>query len=189
MVELTGMDVLMVIADSQFRDEEYREPAAALARAKAGVDIASTTLSECTGTYGMKVKPDILITNADVNKYQAVIFVGGKGSAKYFNDKTALKIAKEMDGQGKLVCAICIAPSILANAGLLKGREATCYPSENDNLKSHGAKLIDKGVVRDGNIITANGPESAKEFGNMICDALGEKAPEPPVGIKDVDEE
>ncbi len=174
MIDLTGMDVLMVVASKNFRDEEYREPAEALAHAKAGVFIASSSKEVCKGMLGHTVTPDMLLSEADVSKYAAVIFVGGAGASEFFDDETAHKIAREAVEQGKLLCAICIAPSTLANAGVLNGKEATCFSSEKDNLAAKGAKFVAKGVVRDGKIITADGPKSAKAFAKAVCEALAE---------------
>lgn len=174
-VDLSGKDVLMVIASKNFRDEEYREPAEMLAHAKAGVDIASSSKETAEGMLGMKVTPDLLLSEVDVSKYAAVIFVGGSGASEYFDDPTAHKIATDAAEQGVLLCAICIAPSTLANAGLLEGRKATCFSSRAEHLKSKRANVVDEGVVRDGNIITADGPESAKAFGKEIVEALDEE--------------
>jgi len=172
MADLMGLDVLMVVASRDFRDEEYREPAQALAHAKAGVVVASSSKAEATGMLGHAVTPDLLLWQVNVSKFAAVIFVGGSGASEYFDDPTAHKIARDALAEGKLVAAICIAPSTLANAGLLKNKKATCFPSERENLKQHGAKLVDQPVVHDGNILTADGPESARAFAKTLCDAL-----------------
>ena len=172
MSDLTGMDVLMVVASNNFRDEEYREPAEALARAMAGVVVASSSKHECTGMLGYKITPDLLLSEVDLSKYAAVVFIGGSGAVEYFEDPTAQKLARDALAQGKLVGAICIAPSILANAGLLKGKRATCFSSEKANLTTKGAEFVGEGVVRDGKIITADGPSSAKAFANAMSEAL-----------------
>jgi len=189
MIDLTDLDVLMVIASNDFRDEEYLEPAEALARAKAGVAVASSSNEVAIGVNGHRVMPDLTLPEAKVADYAAVIFVGGAGSREFFDDPVAHRIAREAAEQGKFVCAICIAPSILANAGLLKGKEATCFPSERENLVAKGAKFVEQGVVRDGKIITADGPQSARLFGKAICDALTEGRPEePPRELRPEDE-
>ena len=71
-----------------------------------------------------------------------------------------------------LLAAICIAPSILANAGLLEGKKVTSYSSEASNIKSKGANYTSRPVEQDGKIITADGPGSAKAFGKAIAEAL-----------------
>ena len=178
MQDLTGMDVLMVVASRNFRDEEYREPAEALAHAKAGIVVASSSRDVCQGMLGHTVTPELLLSDVDVSNYSAVIFVGGSGASEYFDNPTAHQIAQDTVAQGKLLGAICIAPSTLANAGVLKGKKATCYSSERKNLKTKGAKLVDEPVVRDGDLITADGPDSAHAFGRAVCEALAEGRPE-----------
>lgn len=173
-IDLTGMDVLMVVASNEFRDEEFREPAEALAHVKAGVFVASSSKTVSTGMKGHTVSPDMLLSEVDVSKYAAVIFVGGVGAAEYFDDPVAHRIAQEAVRQNKLLCSICIASSTLANAGVLKGKKATCWPTEKSNLEAHGAIHVDDNLVRDGNIITSDGPENARAFARIICHALAE---------------
>jgi protease I len=177
-VDLTGLDVLMVIASKNFRDEEYREPAEALAHAKAGVDVAASSKETSEGMLGQKVTPDLLLSEVDVSRYAAVLFVGGSGAKEYFDDPVAHRIAREAAEQGKVVCAICIAPSTLANAGLLKGKKATCFASERENLEARGAEVLDEPVVRDGKFITADGPKSAHAFAKAVVGALAEQVEE-----------
>jgi protease I len=178
MIDLTGIDVLLVIASNDFRDEEYREPAQALAHAMAGVVIASSSKDAASGMFGAQVEPDLLLSEVDVSKYAAIIYVGGSGASEYFESATAHKIAQDAVAQDKLVCAICSAASTLANAGVLKGRKATCFTSEKANLEAKGAKVVKKSVVRDGRIITANGPDSAAAFAKVICETLAEERPQ-----------
>lgn len=163
---------LLIIAPKNFRDEELFDTKAELEKAGIETTIASTTTSTATGMLGGTAKPGITINEADAKDYDAIVFVGGSGSSLYFNNAAAHKIAKEGYESGKIVAAICIAPSTLANAGLLKGKRATCYPSEAGNLKSKGANYTAKSVEVDGKIITADGPQSAKSFGRAIAQAL-----------------
>lgn len=162
----------MVIAHEVFRDEEYAEPREVLERAGVEVTVASSSLDEATGRFGLKAKPDILVGDADIADYDAVIFIGGGGSREYFEDASALKLARDADEQGKVIGAICIAPHILANAGVIKGKKVTMYKSEVDEVKSKGADFTDKDVEVDGKIVTARGPEAATDFGEEVVNAL-----------------
>jgi protease I len=172
-VESMGKKVLMIIAPSDFRDEELLEPKKIFEKNKIAVTIASKGTKVATGMLGAKVNVDADIEDINVSDYDAIIFVGGVGSSIYFNDSTAHQIAREAYKKGKIVGAICIAPSTLANAGILKGKKVTSWPSEKTNIEQKGGIHTGKGVERDGNIITANGPQSAKDFGNEILKALG----------------
>lgn len=173
--KLEGRKVLMVIASSNFRDEEYSIPRQALEQQGAAVTVASSSLNESVGMLKReKVKPDALITKVKADSFDAVVFIGGVGAKEYFTNKTALKLAAEAYKQTKIVAAICIAPSILANAGVLKGKKATVFQSEADNLKKGGANYTGGAVEVDGNVITANGPQAAQQFANELVKALGE---------------
>ncbi|MBI4744862.1 MAG: DJ-1/PfpI family protein [Actinobacteria bacterium] len=169
---LKNINVLMIIAPSAFRDEEYQKPRKILESAGANITVASKTINTSVGVKGLRVTPDISIDKIKTSDYQAVIFVGGGGSREYFNDPKVHTIAKEADENGILIGAICIAPVILANAGLLKGKRATVFPSEIEPVKKRGAVYIGGSIQKDQNIITANGPESAEEFGKIILDNL-----------------
>ncbi len=175
MARLTGKKVLMVIAKKDFRDEEYAKPREILEKDGAKVTVACSSLAESTGMLGMKVKADILLTQAKSADYDAVVYVGGMGSTEYWDDSTAQRLAKEFAGAGKVTSAICLAPVTLANAGLLVGRQATVWESARGQLQEKGAKLATSGVAKDGTIITADGPQSAEAFGKALADALAAK--------------
>jgi protease I len=165
-------NVLMIIAPVNFRDEELLEPKKILEDSGAKVTVASKGTALAKGSRGASVKVDISISQVNVANYDAVVFVGGSGATVYLNDVTAHSIAKQTLAQGKILAAICMAPSIIANAGLLKGKKATAFPSESSNLTSKGAIVEDKNVVQEGKIITGKGPQAAKEFGEKIRDSL-----------------
>ena len=164
--------ILMIVAPEGFRDEECFVPKKVFEENQAEVIIASKDVKEAKGKLGGKIKVNMDISDAEVNDYDAVVFVGGPGAAAYFEDDMAQAIAKEAYDSGKVVAAICIAPSTLANSGILQGKKVTSYPSEKSNIESHGAIYTGASVEHDGSIITANGPQSAKAFGEAISKAL-----------------
>jgi protease I len=174
-----GKKVLMVIAPKDFRDEELIDTKRVLEEAGARVTVASRTLAESKGMFGAAARPDIALDRALAADYDAVVFVGGSGSKTYFDDPQAHALARDAAGAGKLVGAICIAPSILAKAGLLKGRKATVWDDKGPagpfaaNLRAGGATFTDEDVVRDGRFVTANGPKAAEKFGRMLVESLG----------------
>lgn len=168
-------DVLLIIAPN-FRDEELFDTKDVLEQAGLTTVIASKTAGTKKGMLGGTAEAEIAISKVNVANYKAIVFIGGSGSSVYFNDATALKIAKEAASKNKVTAAICIAPVILANAGILQGKKATVWDDEENTYSSKieekGAIYTDKDVEKDGNIITANGPEAAKKFGNAIVSAL-----------------
>ncbi len=165
--------VLMVIAPDQFRDEEYAKPKEILEGRGAHVVTASVAPGPCRGKLGMMARADIALVEAEASDYEAILFVGGAGAHIYFDDLDAHRLARTMHENGKVIAAICIAPSILAHAGLLEGVRATAFSSEEDDIRAHGAIWTGAPVELDGAIITGNGPAAARDFGMAIADVLG----------------
>jgi len=164
--------VLMVVAPQNFRDEEYQKPRQILEQAGFEIEVASKGVSEAVGMFGAKARVDKDITQVNVDDYLGVVFVGGTGAAVYFEDQNALNLAKNAFEKGKVVGAICIAPSILANAGILEGKKATVFFSEKESLTTKGVQYTGELVTVDGNIVTANGPGAVEKFGKKIVENL-----------------
>lgn len=163
---------LLVIAPHTFRDEEYSEPKEVLERRGVRTVTASTKVGMCTGKLGMVAHAEIALHEARATDYDAVIFIGGGGAQVFFDDPAAHDLARDALTRQSIVGAICIAPSILARAGLLSGVDATCFASQATDLREHGARYREDPVVRDGQIVTASGPDAATSFGEAIADAL-----------------
>jgi len=169
--------ILLIIAPQNFRDEELLETQKVLEAAGWQTEIASQKTGVIRGTQGTEVKVRKTLADTAVADYQAIVFVGGPGAQVYFDDLLALDLAKEAVDQGKTVAAICIAPTILAKAKLLVGKKATAFPSEKEQLQKEGAVWTDQPVVSDGQIITAAGPQVAKDFAWQIVAALEKQTP------------
>ncbi len=167
-------NVLMIIAPEGFRDEEYHEPREEFRKAGFEVVTASTIEGETLGMLGGTAIAEKAIDRVNAADFDAVVFVGGRGAAVYFDDPKAHQLAKDAADHGKVLAAICIAPNILANAGVLKGRKATTYKDEGliSNMRAKGAVYTGADVERDGKIITASGPSAAAKFGKEIVKAL-----------------
>lgn len=168
--------VLMVIAKQNFRDEELFEPRKALEERGHRVTIASSEPGACKGMLGGEAVADMALSQAQADDFDAVVFVGGSGAKAYFQDDHALGLARAAADQKKLVAAICLAPQVLANAGLLKGRRATAWSSQKQAMSEQGATWSAEPCVVDDTggttVITANGPDAAKAFGEAILKAL-----------------
>lgn len=160
--------ILFVIAHETFRDEEYKIPREILESNGFSVIVASSEKKPAISKYGMKVDVDLLLEEAKVKDFSAIVFVGGSGCKQYWNDITAHSLAKEFYEAGKLTTAICSAPVILANAGILKDKNATCFTDDKQHLLKNGANYIDEEVVTDGNIITGRDYNASEKFGHTI---------------------
>lgn len=175
--ELSGRRVAMIIAFREFRDEEYFIPKQILEMAGVNITTVSTSLGEAIGKMGGEAKIDLTLDELKAGDYNAVLFIGGPGAAKYIDDPQARQIAREVADSAMVLGAICIAPVILAKAGVLSGKQATVWSNIMDKsavkiLKEEGAEYRSEPVVIDGKIITADGPASAKKFAEAIIEAL-----------------
>ena len=163
---------VLIISRENFRDEELFETKRVLEGAGVRTAIASTKIGVVRGQLGVMAEARILLNQLRVDDYDAVVFVGGLGASEYFQNPIALRIARDAAARGKVVAAISIAPTILANAGVLRGVRATSLLSERPALERAGATYTGEPVERDRLIITAVGPMAANQFGRAIVDAL-----------------
>jgi len=169
-----GKKAVMVIACKDFRDEELAEPRKALEGAGVAVTVAATSLEGCKGMKGAEVTPDALVADLVADEYDLAVFVGGSGSAAYYEDEDVLAFAREVDEEGLVIGAICLAPGILARAGVLEGLEATAYDADlaRKALEEGGATYTGDPVTVDGVVVTGNGPEAARQFGEKLVEIL-----------------
>ena len=128
-----------------------------------------------TSAHQITLQMDEVIENIDHKQYEMMILPGGPGTSRLNESKILIDALKAFKEQGKYLAAICAAPSVLGQAGLLKGEKATCYPGYEDQLI--GAEVLsDEKVVVSGKIITAKGAGPALAFGFKILEVLkGEK--------------
>lgn len=169
------MQILMIIAKENYRDEEYTIPKKIFEDAGYTVITASKKTGLCKGKLGGSATATVALADVDVSDYAAVVFVGGSGATQYQQDVQAHLTAQEARTQSKLVAAICIGPTILAYAGVLENVHATVWNGDGEQstiLENQGAIYQNKAVVVDGKIITANGPEAAEEFARKIVKLL-----------------
>ena len=166
--------VYIFLADG-FEEIEALTPLDMLRRA--GIDTLAVSINETetvTGAHGIKVIADVVIKNTPVSNIDAVILPGGLPGADNLRMNTKVnEFIDEAVKQNKLVCAICAAPRILGEKGLLEGKRAICYPGFEKYLK--GATVVDCGCVRDGNFITSKGMGKAVQFSHAIIEAIKDK--------------
>ena len=132
---------------------------------RAGVEVQICAVSNdrtIVGAHGIRIVCDALASDAD-RTADAVILPGGiPGTPNLAASRTVCDLVREFDASGRLVAAICAAPTVLGGLGLLEGRRATCYPGCEDGLG--GAEYIDAETVCDGNVITGSGLGAAIPF-------------------------
>ena len=166
---------LIVIAPKGYQDRELADTRDALERAGVETVIASTEIGICKGKFGGEEQADVALKNVNILAYDLLVFIGGPGAAQLAYDQDALNLAKEWAETKKPLGAICIAPTILASAGVLQGRQATVWDNNGENaalLDREGVTYTGEDVTVDENIVTANGPEAAEEFGRVLASMM-----------------
>lgn len=140
---------------------------------RAGLEVTTVGIGgrEITGAHGITVKADICeceLTNTDA---ELIFLPGGMpGTLNLAASDTVKNAIVAALKNGSYIAAICAAPSILGDMGILRGKEAICYPGFEDRLT--GAKISDKRMVLDGKIITAAGMGVALDMGLLIVEIL-----------------
>lgn len=127
------------------------------------VMISITGKKEVSGSHNITFLADALASEVNYGELDGIVLPGGMpGTLHLGEDETVNKVIHEFAAEGKLVCAICAAPSVLGAAGVLEGKHATCHPGFEEKLT--GAKTSKEEVVVDGNIITSRGMGTAIPF-------------------------
>lgn len=164
--------VLLVIAPRDFKDVEYSSTRKKLEESGIQVEVASIQTGTAVGADGMEVEVEKQVSEVDPNDYSGVAFIGGPGMAQIVGDDSLQNTARRFYESQKITGAICIAPVILAKAGLLEDKRATVFSDGREELEKGGADLRDRSTVVDGRLVTGRGPEAAKEFGAVLAEEL-----------------
>lgn len=173
---LLNKSIVFIIAQNDFRDEEYLTPREIFDGLGANIVVASEDTTIARGMLGLTIKPDVRINDIRLKDFDITILVGGSGSVVFWGDERLQANLSEAADSGAVIGAICIAPGVLARAGLLKGKRATVFasPGAKKLFEEEGVIYTGKDVERDGRIITANGPASARQFAEEIVALITE---------------
>lgn len=144
---------------------------------RANVEIGTVSINGnqyVTGSHQITVKADHIFEQIEFNTADMLVLPGGMPGTKHLGAHEGLdQLLKRFHAEGKKLSAICAAPSVLGEKGLLKGREATCFPGFEAALE--GATVKSSSVVEDGNIITSKGMGTALDFSlALVKDLVGE---------------
>ena len=167
-----GKKAALIIGSQNFRDEELFETKRVLDAALVQTVIASTKTGVIQGVLGNVAEASIPVNRLKVDDYDAIIFIGGPGAVEYAGNPATMNMVRETVRKGKILGAIGVAPTILANANVLAGIRATSFLSEQNSLVQAGAIYTGFPVERERLIITATGPDAAVQFGRAITEAL-----------------
>ncbi|MDY6770597.1 MAG: type 1 glutamine amidotransferase domain-containing protein [Candidatus Nanohaloarchaea archaeon] len=162
-----------ILVEDGHQDREFWYPNTRLKEAGAEVDVVSREDRQYESEHGYPVEPDATIDEVDTADYDAVVIPGGRECPdRLRRDEEVLDFVRAMDEQDSIVAAICHAGWVPASAGILNGRQATCYHSISDDVANAGADYVDEEVVVDGNLITSRHPGDLPAFLGAILDGL-----------------
>jgi putative intracellular protease/amidase len=170
-----NIKVVFVIANEGFQPVEFNVPKKLLEQSGITVQTASNRLAPAIAKDGSTTHVNYLIKNIPLDEIDGLFIVGGPGTLENLNNPEMYKILKEAVAKKLKVGAICIATRILAASGILEGKQATGWNGDNELggiFKQHGVFYKNLDVVRDENILTATGPDAAREYGEQIVSML-----------------
>jgi len=141
---------------------------------RAGIDtVIVATGNELTvsGGHGVAVRANRLFAETDFSRGSMVVLPGGgEGTRNLAAHAGVAGVLREYSAAGRYIAAICAAPSVPGEMGLLAGKKAACYPGFEENLT--GADVMDCPVVVDGNVVTSRGPATAMAFALKLVELL-----------------
>ena len=142
---------------------------------RAGIEVITAGLDDqvVIASHGTRLVPDTDLDSALIRDYDMVVLPGGlPGADNLDNDDRIHSLLRKMAASEKFTAAICAAPRILANAGILDGRKATSYPGVLDKMNLPSTRISNQPVVMDGKIITSRSPGTAMDFALALIEAL-----------------
>lgn len=166
---------LLIIPPERFNEDELFQPKEELEQAGIEVTIASTVTGEITGDYEGKASAEVVFSEVKPTDYAVVAVIGGSGTNDHLWGHEGIQsFLKQAHKEEVLVAGICAGAVAVAQTGLLAGRDAACYPVDvqKDALKANNVNYVDQHVVAHKDIITGDGPDGARAFGESLVKAL-----------------
>ncbi|HMJ66718.1 MAG TPA: type 1 glutamine amidotransferase domain-containing protein [Candidatus Binatia bacterium] len=175
---LEGKRVAILVTDG-FEQVELTEPRKALDDAGATTEIVSPARGKVKGwketEWGDKFDVDVALDGARAEDYDALLLPGGvMNPDKLRMNQKAMRFTKDFFKQGKPVAAICHGPQTLIDAGVLKGRTLTSYPSIKADIANAGAVWVDQEVFVDNGLVTSRKPDDIPAFNRKMIEEFAE---------------
>ena len=144
-----------------------------LRRAGVEVTVAGLAPGIVKASRGVQLVPDVTLDVALQDSYDMLVLPGGMPGASHLKaDPRIVDLVRRMAAAGQYTAAICAAPTVLLEAGVLAGRQATSYPGFLDALNAPGVQLSTAAVVVDGTVVTSRGPGTAMDFALVLIEIL-----------------
>lgn len=168
---------VLIVATDGFEESELFGPREILRRQGADVRLASLALDPIQATVhddpGKTIRPDMVVEAAEPGRFDALILPGGVRNPDQLRmHPPVIALIRAFHAAGKPIGAICHSPWLLVEAGLLRGRSATSWPSIRTDLRNAGAKVIDQAAVTDGNIVTSRNPGDVDAFTEALIQLI-----------------
>lgn len=178
MAQLDGMRVAILVAEG-FEQVELLEPRKALEESGAETFIVSPAKGEVQGwkhfDKGEKVKVDVPLDEADASTFDALMLPGGVANPDQLRTQPrALQFVHEFFEAGKPVAVICHGPWTLIEAGVVRGRTITSWPSLKTDLRNAGANWVDQEVVVDKGLVSSRKPQDIPAFIRKMIEEFAE---------------
>lgn len=174
-MSLLNNQKIALLATDGFEDSELQDPLEAVKTAGADVVIVSLERSTITGKNGTEIAPDATVDEVSASDFDRLILPGGVVNPDTLRiNEQAVKFVRDFFDQHKPVAAICHAPWLLIEAGVVKGRTLTSWPSLKTDLENAGAKWVDEPVVVDHGLVTSRKPDDIPEFNAKMLEEFSE---------------
>lgn len=175
---LKGRKVAILATDG-VEQAELTEPKKALDQAGATTHVVSPKKGEIRAwkskEWGESIKVDKTLDQVKASEYDALVLPGGVINPDHLRtDASAVNFVREFAQSGKPVAAICHGPWTLIEAGVVKGKKVTSWPSLKTDLRNAGANWVDEQVVLDGNFITSRKPDDLPAFSQKIIEEIAD---------------
>ncbi|HLH98074.1 MAG TPA: type 1 glutamine amidotransferase domain-containing protein [Xanthobacteraceae bacterium] len=179
-MDLSGTKVA-ILATNGFEQAELEVPRDRLKAAGVKVDVIAPRDGQIKGwdmtDWGRPVAVDRTLEQAKADDYDAIVLPGGQINPDLLRiEPRAIALIRAFLGQNKPIAAVCHAPWLLIEAGVVKGRKATSYKSIKSDMINAGAKWEDSEVVFDRGVITSRNPDDLEAFSSKIIEVLAERS-------------
>ena len=160
---------ILILATHGFEQSELEVPRDKLRDRGATVHVATPDGNAINGwdakDWGREAQADLALADVDVADYDALVLPGGQINPDILRmNEEAIALIKSFSARGKPIAAVCHAPWLLIEAGLVEGREVTSWPSVRTDLRNAGATVVDRSAVTSGGLITSRNPNDLDDF-------------------------
>ena len=178
MTDITNAKIL-IISTNGYEQSELETPLHELRKAGATVHLATpggnAVKGFSNGDWGNSNDADLKLEDAAHEDYDALVIPGGQINPDILRmNEKAIQLVRDFTRTGKTVAAICHGPWLLIEAGVVKGRKVTSWPSLRTDLKNAGGNVVDDSVAVDQGIITSRNPDDLGDFVAKIIEEVQE---------------